>query len=125
MIVIDIELTCDESCTEVEVHHNDQLMKTVFSGQGITRLIFDTTTDGVLTLKHKGLYNVHIVNFSIFELGNDKLRYLGVYTNNKGQSWNSHVIEPEGQWSLSYQYPVFSWLHRTLNLGWLIKPDAI
>jgi hypothetical protein len=125
MNVIDITLTCQEHNAVVNCYHNQQLIQTLTANQGPVRICIDAVNaSNELTLDHTSQYNVCIVSLSMFEMGQEKLQYLGVYKNNAGQSWNSHVIEAGGQWSLQYQYPVFSWLHTTLNLGWLIKPDV-
>jgi hypothetical protein len=54
----------------------------------------------------------------MFDLGQSKLQYLGKFIADSGKAWNSHIIEPGGQWQLIYFYPVFTWLHDTLEMGW-------
>lgn len=35
-----------------------------------------------------------------------------------------HLLEEMGDgYILNYEYPVFSWIHKNLNYGWLIKND--
>lgn len=34
-----------------------------------------------------------------------------------------HATVENGIWTLKYEYPVFSWLHKILNHGWLLKED--
>lgn len=34
-----------------------------------------------------------------------------------------HATIENGIWTLEYEYPVFSWLHKILNHGWLLKED--
>lgn len=34
-----------------------------------------------------------------------------------------HAVIENGVWALKYEYPVFSWLHKILNHGWLLKED--
>jgi hypothetical protein len=35
----------------------------------------------------------------------------------------AHLLQIEDECKLSYEYPVFSWIHKNLNYGWLIKND--
>lgn len=34
-----------------------------------------------------------------------------------------HAKNNNGVWTLKYEYPVFSWLHKISQHGWLIKED--
>jgi hypothetical protein len=34
-----------------------------------------------------------------------------------------NATNESGVWSLKYEYPVFSWLHKISQHGWLIKED--
>lgn len=124
MNVIDITLISSGPEITVEVYHNDTLIKTLITNTGTHRLSIDTEPgSNKLTLVHRSQYNVEIGDLSMFDLGSGKLKYLGKFTTCDNRSWTSHVIEPNGSWNLNYQYPVFSWLHKTLNFGWLINPD--
>lgn len=53
--------------------------------------------------------NFHIEYLTMYELGQDKIKLLGKWQDNG--------------WILEYEYPVFTWLHKVLNHGWLIKED--
>lgn len=57
---------------------------------------------------------------TMFDLGKEKLVYFG-NCQLGNQHFQSQEIPPTGQWVLNYEYPVFSWLHRVLDHGWLIK----
>jgi len=46
---------------------------------------------------------------SMFDIGNGELV--------------KHAKTENGIWKLQYEYPVFSWLHKILNHGWLLKED--
>ena len=50
-----------------------------------------------------------VTAISMFDMGYKELVGLGVYDNNK--------------WTLEYEYPVFTWLHKQLNHGWLLNKD--
>jgi hypothetical protein len=34
-----------------------------------------------------------------------------------------HATNEKGVWTLKYEYPVFSWLHKISQHGWLLKED--
>lgn len=126
MNVIDISLSCKEHDVEVNLYHNQTLIQKLTANQGSVRINIDATNiSNTLTIAHKSKYNVVVDSISMFEMGHSKLKYLGIYTSKDNRSWSSHIIEPDGTWKLTYQYPVFSWLHKTLNLGWLINPDVL
>ena len=55
----------------------------------------------------KNITYEQIQNISMFELGENKIKYLLKYKNDQAV--------------LYYDYPVFQWLHKKLNLGWTIK----
>lgn len=52
-----------------------------------------------------------LLELTMFNLGADELYKIGKYKKNS--------------WILNYEYPVFSWLHKTLDHGWLIKKDNL
>jgi hypothetical protein len=58
----------------------------------------------------------------MFDMGGDKLVYQGVCYNQEN-IYQSQDIPPGASWVIEYSYPVFSWLHKTLNFGWLVAPD--
>lgn len=52
----------------------------------------------------------YVVNdVSMFDMGNGDLAKYATIEN--------------GVWRLKYEYPVFSWLHKMLQHGWLLKED--
>lgn len=82
----------------VSIYHNDQLV----------------TTEEVSCVYGKNILRVEGKDFTINELsmfgiGNDILYKLGKHQGD--------------YWFLEYEYPVFSWLHKTLQHGWLLKED--
>lgn len=69
-----------------------------------------------------------------FGLTDPKFVWAGVYTPTYPEIWYSQQVEkpPEhipqqnylgwnGKWRLDFSVPVFTWMHRTLNLGWIYQ----
>lgn len=81
-------------------------------------------TNGVNILSVKNLSTtegLEIKDLQMFELGSNKLKYLGVVEDING-TYKSTRVPPMATWKVLYQYPVFYWLHQTLDLGWIVKP---
>lgn len=77
---------------------------------------------------------VEIVGIDFFNIANDRFAWAGVYTPNYPDLWyNQQLIKPEailpgqtylgwnGIYRLQYSVPVFEWMHKTLNLGWIYR----
>lgn len=122
MNIVDIKL--NDVSVEVLVYHNNQLAATIPADGNKHRIQLETQSENILMLKNHSDQSVEIDSIEMFSLGKEKLRYLGTFNSDTGDAYQSHVIAPGGSWTLDYQYPVFSWLHRVLNFGWLIEPDA-
>lgn len=67
-----------------------------------------------------------------FDITDPKFTWAGVYTPKYPEPWYSQqdVKPPEhipqqtylgwnGRWRLDFSVPVFTWMHQTLNLGWI------
>jgi hypothetical protein len=118
MNIVNIELgTVPEA---IEIYHNGQLITTESLGQ--YQLELTTQTSNVLSVVNVGSSLIHVKSIAMFDMGHDKLVYLGL-CHDSNSSYQSQDIRPGVQWQLEYSYPVFSWLHKTLNYGWLIQPD--
>lgn len=92
-------------------------------------VLFNVTHNQPITIKHNGevvdsdtvdcVYGVNeftiegsdytVNDMSMFDMGNGELI--------------KHATIDNGIWKLRYEYPVFSWLHKILNHGWLLKED--
>lgn len=62
-----------------------------------------------------------ILSIAMFDLGLEKLKYLGIVTDQENKKYASHIVPKNGTWSLEYSHPVFTWLHNKLQYGWLIS----
>ena len=118
MNIVNLELTSVPE--SVEIYHNGQLITTEPSSQ--YQLELATQPCNVLSVVNVGSSLIHVKSISMFDMGHDKLVYLGM-CHDSNSSYQSQDIRPGVQWKLEYSYPVFSWLHKTLNHGWLIRPD--
>lgn len=63
---------------------------------------------GINVLTIEGI-DYHVNDVSMFNMGNNEIV--------------KHATNEDGIWTLKYEYPVFSWLHKILNHGWLLKED--
>ena len=124
MNVIDLTLTWPHDDCQFQICHNGQIIDHDFVQGEAGRIKVDTQSQNCLVISNTGQCDLIIDQILMFDLGRDKLKYLGWHHDPNGQIYHSHVIVPGGNWRLSYQYPVFSWLHKTLDFGWLIRPDA-
>ena len=92
-------------------------------------VLFNVTHDKPITIKHNGV----IVDSNELECvyGTNELTIEGIdYVVNDLSMFNmgngeivKHATNENGVWTLKYEYPVFSWLHKILNHGWLLKED--
>ena len=78
---------------------------------------------------------VIIDQISFFGIKDPKFAWAGVYEPQYPEPWateqrsQGHVLEPflrshtylgwPGKWTLTFDVPVFTWIHKTQNLGWI------
>lgn len=64
-----------------------------------------------------------IQDIKMYGFGQGKLKHWGRFqTLDEECQRPSHVIGSKGCWSIDWQYPTFTWLHKSLHMGWLVKP---
>ena len=90
---------------------------------------FDITHTAPIIIKHNGT----IVNSEEVEciLGSNEFTIEGSdFIVNDVTMYNMgskdivrNVTHIEGVWSLKYDYPVFTWLHKISQHGWILKED--
>lgn len=88
------------------------------------------------TVPDKGLDKAVIIeSVSFFGITDPKFVWLGVYEPNYPEPWateqrqqgvvlkqqltNHNYISWNGKWTLTFTVPVFTWIHRVQNLGWV------
>lgn len=77
---------------------------------------------------------VVIDSVEFFGIADPKFVWAGVYTPKYPEPWYSEQIEKppvqlpqqnymgwNGHWRLDFTVPVFTWMHQTLNLGWIYQ----
>ena len=77
---------------------------------------------------------VIIDRIEFFGISDPKFVWEGVYTPKYPEPWYSEQIEKppvqhrqqnylgwNGTWRLDFSVPVFTWMHNTLNLGWIYQ----
>jgi hypothetical protein len=78
---------------------------------------------------------VIIEQISFFGITDPRFAWAGVYKPQYPEPWateqqaQGHVLEPQlcphtylgwpGQWTLTFDVPVFTWIHKIQNLGWI------
>ena len=79
---------------------------------------------------------VEIVSVTIEGMTLDRFRWAGEYRPIYPEPWAStqHDLLPNiksatymgwnGRWNLPFTTPIFTWIHRLENLGWLYKPPS-
>jgi hypothetical protein len=101
---------------------------------------FTTNHDSSLLIEHynKASFDaftaVEIVSVSFFGITDPKFAWQGVYTPVYPEVWASEQLTPlpatitpqtylgwNGTWRLDFSVPVFTWIHRVQNLGWLYQ----
>jgi len=85
------------------------------------------------TVPDKGLDKaVEIESVSFFDISDDRFVWAGIYQPKYPEPWYSQQpVKPEpllkshtylswnGKWTLTFDVPVFTWIHRVQNLGWI------
>jgi len=92
-------------------------------------VLFNVTHDKPIIIKHNGkvvdgsyVDCVYGINELTIEGVDYKVNDVSMFDMGNGEIVKHATIE-NGIWTLKYEYPVFSWLHKILNHGWLLKED--
>ena len=89
----------------IEITHNDLKL---YQGELVSTKTFEIKKcKENNTLVIKNIMYEQVLDICMFELGENKLKHLLKYENNRA--------------ILHYSYPVFPWLHKELNFGWIVK----
>lgn len=92
-------------------------------------VLFNVTHNESITIKHNGVvvdsgtldcvYGTNLITIEgIDYVVNDVL----MFDMGEGEIVK-HATNEKGVWTLKYEYPVFSWLHKISQHGWLLKED--
>lgn len=136
------------SVTLTPVHHDRSLPVTVGIDQNITTINLDKTTtiNWEFEAKHSCQLSVEFINkqdqeavvvesVSFFGIEDPKFAWAGVYKPVYPEPWASEqrmqnielkselcphtYLGWNGKWTLTFEVPVFTWIHRIQNLGWI------
>ena len=124
----------------VKVSANEILKTTQLVDVTSFEFEFKTHSDSSLVIEHcnkdaaDAVTAVEFVSVSFFGIGDPKFAWAGVYTPVYPEPWASEqlttlpcTITPQtylgwnGTWRLDFSVPVFTWIHRVQNLGWLYQ----
>jgi hypothetical protein len=92
-------------------------------------VLFNVTHNEPITIKHNGVvvdsdtldcvYGTNLITIEgVDYIVNDVL----MFDMGEGEIIK-HATNEKGVWTLKYEYPVFRWLHKILQHGWLLKED--
>lgn len=101
---------------------------------------FDASDTVCLSVEHFNKHNhdhntaVEIVGIEFFGINDPKFLWAGVYTPLYPEPWLSEQVQAppreipgqtylgwNGTYRLTFTVPVFTWMHRTLDLGWIYQ----
>lgn len=98
------------------------------SDTGWLEIMFENKPD------HDADMAVIIDKIEFFGISDPKFVWAGVYTPRYPEPWYSQQTEKppaelpqqnymgwNGKWRLEFSIPVFTWMHKTLNLGWIYQ----
>jgi hypothetical protein len=85
------------------------------------------------TIPDKGLDKAVVIeSVSFFDIADDRFAWAGEYCPEYPEPWYSQqIVKPapllkshtylswNGKWTLTFDLPVFTWIHRVQNLGWI------
>jgi hypothetical protein len=120
-IVITTNLSCP---VDLGWGHNDQELTQGPWLPNMEICINHCESNNVLWIENKSDQEYEIDDITMYGFGQGKIKYWGRFSPaDGGSSWSSHVIHKHGKWFITWQYPTFTWLHKSLGMGWLVKPD--
>lgn len=132
---------------EINIGINDNIEKIILSEKQIIHYEFLESSSSTLTVEllnkinedtvpDKGLDKAVIIeSISFFNINDPKFVWLGVYEPTYPEPWATEqrnqgvVLMPQitnqtylawnGKWTLTFDIPVFTWIHKVQNLGWI------
>jgi hypothetical protein len=129
---------------KINIGINDNIEQIILKNNQIFHYDFTADTTSTLTIEllnktnadtlpDKGLDKAVIIeSISFFGINDPKFVWNGEYRPDYPEPWYSEqIIKPEpllknhtylswnGKWTLTFTVPVFTWIHRVQNLGWI------
>jgi hypothetical protein len=142
-VIIDIHLRSvwHDNPPEINIGINDDINRIVLTDDQVFHYEFDTDKPSVLTVELLNKTDADTVNgldkavviesVSFFGISDPKFVWAGEYRPEYPEPWASqqHELKPllkshtylgwNGKWTLTFDVPVFTWIHRVQNLGWI------
>jgi hypothetical protein len=129
---------------EINIGINNNINKIILSKEQVIHYEFTADNPSTLsielinktnadTISDKGLDKAVVIeSVSFFGISDPKFIWSGIYEPKYPEPWYSEQqIKPEpllknhtylswnGKWTLTFDVPVFTWIHRVQNLGWI------
>tara|TARA_B110000977_G_scaffold198822_1_gene284595 strand:+ start:187 stop:663 length:477 start_codon:yes stop_codon:yes gene_type:complete len=116
-----------------------EIDKNLASGDHCLEIYFTNKTDGD-TIPEKKLDKAVLIDFVKFEdMDVDRTKWAGIYEPDYPNIWYSEQVKQgstpdkflknstylgwNGVWRLTFQSPVYTWIHKLENLGWIYNLD--
>lgn len=121
--ILDIVFDRIENLNQIEIYHNGTNItdNCKLVQHQITATVESLDRENVLEIKNCNNKKLMISSITMFDIGQDKLVFEGKIVQDDEPSYQSQEILPNDTWQLTYSSPVFLWLHKTLDHGWLLK----
>lgn len=122
MNIVTIDFEFCHNPGKVTIGHNATILSETYQCQSpLTFEIYQQLPNNIFWVSTESELVINWI--SMFDLGKDKLVYQGLCTTNTQETYQSQLLRPGDVWKILYSAPVFSWIHQTLNHGWLVQPD--
>lgn len=129
---------------EINIGINDDIQRIILTDNQIFHYEFTANNASILTVEllnktdkdtvpDKGLDKAVIIeSVSFFNINDPRFVWSGEYRPDYPEPWYSEqLVKPEpllkshtylswnGKWTLTFDVPIFTWIHRVQNLGWI------
>lgn len=126
---------------EINIGINDDINTVILSDNRLFHYEFNTNKPSVLTVELINKTDADTVNgldkaviiesVSFFGISDPKFAWAGIYKPEYPEPWASQQTDLKpllknhtylgwnGKWTLTFDVPVFTWIHRVQNLGWI------
>lgn len=123
----------DSNLTEIDIKETTTINFEFVASKSCNLIVEFLNKHDSDTVPDQGLDKAVIVkSVGFFDIEDPKFAWAGVYTPRYPEPWYSEqVIKPNkiltahtylswnGPWTLTFDVPVFTWIHRIQNLGWI------
>lgn len=123
MNIINLHLAVTDPDAVLTITHNQTVLYQAAIQNQLTLTVTELLQHNQLTvLIDRG--QSEILDITFFDLGSKKLCALG-YVAPRGQPIPTTRLLKNMAWHLDYEYPVFYWIRKQLNLGQTWHPDVV